>query len=327
MPIILPSAVARFKIMLPLVEKLNLHYGFGADSFFRKFSLYVIGMMNQKATMVVFTGGGFPILAAQLLKDYARVDLSWLAWFLRIAPPLWLSMIIISVIVWFYFKNQTDDMATATKILSKEIDPDHVLPNKFWLTMIPFIFMILCWITLSQDYVPLILPPMILVAYFALPKIGWVTNDLIREYDWENFLLLGASFSLGMIIDSNGTAQVLSEQLLRLLPLGASDFTKIVFIAVFVFVLRFMFVVPSTSMIVIFPVIINYAETLGLSVTALAFLVVMIIGGVMILPIHSPTTFYAFETGVFTKKEQYTIGIITSIVVINVAIIWTYFIW
>ena len=193
--------------------------------------------------------------------------------------------------------------------------------------MVPFILMIICWMVVSQDFVPLILPPMLLVAYYAWPKIGWITNGLIRTYDWENFLLLGASFSLGIIIEANGTAQVLAEQLLQLLPAGAGDLTKIVFIGIFVFVLRFMFVVPSTAMIVIFPIVISYAEILGLSVTALALLVVMIIGGVMILPIHSPTTYYAYETGVFTKKEQYTIGVITSVVIVSVAVLLAYFIW
>ena len=38
MPIFLPSAVARFKIMLPLIERMNTHYGFGSYSFFRKYS-------------------------------------------------------------------------------------------------------------------------------------------------------------------------------------------------------------------------------------------------------------------------------------------------
>ncbi|MEW9502230.1 SLC13 family permease [Jeotgalibacillus marinus] len=325
MPIFLPSAVARFKIMLPLIERMNTHYGFGAYSFFRKYSMYVIGMMNQKSTMVVFTGGGFTILAAQLLQDFAHVNLSWLDWFLRIAPPLWLSMILISVIVWFYFKKTTSDEVILGH--AREIESEEVLPEKFWVTMVPFVVMILCWMVVSQDFVPLILPPMLLVAYYAWPKIGWITNGLIRTYDWENFLLLGASFSLGIIIEANGTAQVLAEQLLQLLPVGAGDLTKIVFIGIFVFVLRFMFVVPSTAMIVIFPIVISYAEILGLSVTALALLVVMIIGGVMILPIHSPTTYYAYETGVFTKKEQYTIGVITSVVIVSVAVLWAYFIW
>ena len=129
MPIFLPSAVARFKIMLPLIERMNTHYGFGSYSFFRKYSMYVIGMMNQKSTMVVFTGGGFTILAAQLLQDFAHVNLSWLDWFLRIAPPVWLSMILISLIVWFYFKKTTSDEVILGH--AREIESEEVLPEKF----------------------------------------------------------------------------------------------------------------------------------------------------------------------------------------------------
>ena len=96
MPVLLPSAVARFRILEPIIEQVNDRFSFGQDSLFRKYCMYVIGMLNQNSTMIVFTGGGFPILAAQLMKDFGGIQISWLGWFLRIAPPLWLAMLIIS---------------------------------------------------------------------------------------------------------------------------------------------------------------------------------------------------------------------------------------
>jgi len=80
-------------------------------------------------------------------------------------------------------------------------------------------------------------------------------------------------------------------------------------------------------MIVIFPIIINYAEILGLSVISMAFLVIMIIGGVTILPIHSPTTFFAFQKGAFSKRDQFVIGSYSSFVISTIAVIWAYLFW
>lgn len=74
-PIILPSAVARFKILFPLIQNMNYLYGFAEKSIFQKYSLYIIGMLNQNVTTVIFTGGGFPILASQLIRDYNIADL------------------------------------------------------------------------------------------------------------------------------------------------------------------------------------------------------------------------------------------------------------
>lgn len=325
MPIILPSAVARFRILEPIIEQVNGRFGFGQQSLFRKYCMYVIGMLNQNSTMIVFTGGGFPILAAQLLKDFGGVQISWLGWFLRIAPPLWLSMLIVSFGVWFYFKRKTAPLIAADP-KTPEME-DGALPPRFWWIMLPFCIMIISWIVLDHQQVPLILAPLLLVGYYAMPVNSLITNKTVRNYDWETFLLLGSSFSLGYLIEENGTAFVLAEQLMGFLPDGLGDRGNIVYIACFIFVLRFLFVVPSTSMIIIFPIIMNYAEILGVSVMSSAFLVIMIIGGVTILPIHSPTTFLAFQKNAFTLREQIIVGSYSSFVMTAIAITWAILIW
>ncbi|AIY06592.1 sodium:sulfate symporter [Planococcus sp. PAMC 21323] len=325
MPIFLPSAVARFRILEPIIEELNTRFGFGQESLFRKYCMYLIGMLNQNSTMVVFTGGGFPILAAQLLKDFADTEISWIGWFLRIAPPLWIAMLIISFSVWFYFKKHSDSLEPVNTEVS--IEGDEKLPPRFWWIILPFGIMIISWIVLDHQQVPLILAPLLLVGYYGMPVNGLITNKTVRNYDWESFLLIGSSFSLGYIIEKNGTALVLAEQLMNFLPEGLGEFGNLVFIAGFIFLLRFLFVVPSTSMIIIFPIIMNYAQILDLSILASAFLVIMIIGGVTILPIHSPTTFLAFQKNAFSLKEQLIIGSYSSFVIMTIAITWAVFIW
>lgn len=324
MPILLPSAVARFRILEPIIEQLNVTFTLERDSMFRKYSMYVIGIMNQNSTMIVFTGGGFPVLAAQLLKDFGGVQISWIGWFILIAPPLWLSMFLVSFGVFKYFQRTTEEVSMEAP---QQLDEDTQLPKRFWWIVLPFGLMILSWVVLDQETVPLIIAPIILASYYALPINNLVTDSLVRSYDWENFLLLGASFSLGYVIEETGTALILAGQMLELLPDGIGDFGNILFVAIFIFILRFLFVVPSTSMIVIFPIIMSYAEILDLSVITLAFLVIMIIGGVTIMPIHSPTTFLAFQKGAFSKKEQYAIGGYSSFIISTVAIIWALFIW
>ncbi|MGB6408111.1 MAG: SLC13 family permease [Planococcus donghaensis] len=325
MPVFLPSAVARFRILEPIIEQLNIQFGFGQESLFRKYCMYLIGMFNQNSTMVVFTGGGFPILAAQLLKDFGNTEISWLGWFLRIAPPLWIAMIAISFSVWFYFKKQSDAAVATNWEVPKMTD--EKLPPRFWWVIIPFGMMIISWIVLDQEQVPLVLAPLLLVGYYGMPINGLITNQTIRNYDWESFLLIGSSFSLGYVIEMNGTALVLAEQLMSFLPQGLGEFGNFVFIACFIFVLRFLFVVPSTSMIIIFPIIMNYARILDLSIIASAFLVIMIIGGVTVLPIHSPTTFLAFQKKALSFKEQIIVGSYSSFIILIIAITWAAFIW
>ena len=81
LPIILPSAIARFKMLLPLVNSMNKIFGFPEKSLFQQYNMYIIGMLNQIGTMVIITGGGFSVLAAQLFRDYDVAELGWIEWF------------------------------------------------------------------------------------------------------------------------------------------------------------------------------------------------------------------------------------------------------
>ncbi|PAV30934.1 hypothetical protein CIL05_04255 [Virgibacillus profundi] len=328
LPILLPSAVARFKMLLPLVSRLNSYYGLDEKSTFKKFCLYVIGMMNQNATMIIYTGGGFPILASQLLRDYNIANLGWLDWFLIIAPPLWIGSLIMVFFVWRYLKHyalESDEVIIDST--REETQEKGEIPVKFWVVIISFLTMIVIWIVTDQQQIPLLIPPMLLVVFYSLPKIGLVTNKVIRSFDWENFLLLGASFSLGIIMEENGTAAALASKLIEVIPQDAGIIIKVIIIALIIFTLRFFFIVPSSAVIVIFPIVMSYSELIGLPPIQLAFLVIMIIGSMMVLPIHATTTYLAYDTGVLMKKEQYVIGFFSSVFFMVVAICATLFYW
>lgn len=329
LPIVLPSAIARYKILLPLINRLNDYYGYGEKSLFKKYCMYVLGMLNQNATMVVFTGGGFSVLASQLIQDYHVAELSWFDWFLRMAPPLWIAMCLFAWFVWYFLKFTTpkEQWLKGNITLSDMEEETSPIPLKFWIVLAGFVLMVLAWIVTDHQQVPLILPPMLLVIFYSLPKINLIDNHLIRNYDWENFLLLGASFSIGILMEKNGTAMTFANQLVNHIPTDASMVFNVVIIALFVFVLRFLFAIPSTAMVVIFPIVISYGELLGISEVALAFLVVMVIGGMMVLPMHSPTIYYVYESGIFNKREQYTIGILSSIVMVIFAILSAIYYW
>ncbi|WP_339226979.1 SLC13 family permease [Oceanobacillus sp. FSL K6-2867] len=330
MPILLPSAVARFKMMLPLMNSLNHFYGYENKSIFHKYSVFLIGMVNQNATLVIFTGGGFPILAHQLLKDYQVANLSWLEWILLLAPPLWIGSILMVLYIWSYLKHlHSNDLKQATATLTdhKLESGEKKLPFKFWITLFSFFMMILVWIFTDEEKVPLILPPMLLIAFYAIPKMGLFTNKMVRGYDWENFLMLGVSFSLGMLLMKNGTAEAIANLLVALIPANAGMIMKVIVIAVIIFILRFCFIVPSAALVVIFPIVMSYSELLGIEPLQLALLVILIVGSMMVLPIHSTTTYLAFETGILSKKEQYSIGLVFSIVFMMISILSALYYW
>lgn len=329
LPILIPSAFARFKMLLPFIENLNNSFGFNKDSRFMKYSLYVIGLMNQNATIIVFTGGGFPVLAHQLMRDYGVGNLGWLEWFLLVAPPLWIGLFIVNVFVRVYlFKTTPEDMIKYShdaKISSEE--EGHTEGPKTKFVLFSFIIMIFSWALIDQNLVPTLVPPMILLVIFSMPKIGVLNNKDIKNFDWESFLLLGSSFSLGLIMEGNGTALMIAENLITLINEDQFPIIKIASIAIFIFIFRMVFIVPSSALIVIFPITMSYADLLNIPEISLAFLVVFIIGCSNIFPIHAPPSYFAYLAGSLTKKDHYTIATFSTIILMGIAILSAYFYW
>ncbi len=331
LPVLMPSAFARLKTVLPFVDSLNDAFALPEQSMFKKYAMYVVGFVNQNSTMIVYTGGGYPVLAAQLLNDYGVANLGWLEWFLIIAPPLWCALIITSIFSWYYLKfsypseNEADfgDSARAVQNDYHEYQPTKT----FWFVIITFGLMVSAWVFTDPERVPVLLPPMILLVLYSIPGISLITNDDIRAFNWENFLMIGAALSVGIIMDQNGTAQVIAEQLIRIIPENANTLVNIIIVTFTVFLFRMIFIVPTSAVIVIFPVMISYADMTGVPALVLAFIVIMMIGGTNILPIHSPTLYFTFKEGVLTKKDHYTMAVFSSFTFFIVSILAAYLYW
>ncbi|WP_369404831.1 SLC13 family permease [Piscibacillus salipiscarius] len=222
LPIFLPSAMARYKLLYPLVSKINDLYRYKSDSLFKKFGLYIISFFNQHATLIIFTGGGFSVFAYQLMVEYGVGRLSWLEWFTLLSIPLWTAMILSAIVVFIFLKWKTNESVMVNASIIQNQNQEKVNKHQqFRPTITAFFIMIIAWLITDPNVVPIIIPPMLLFVFLSLPQIGLVDSRLIKDFDWESFLLLGTSFSLGLVLSDNGTAQLIAEGLSALMPTDA----------------------------------------------------------------------------------------------------------
>src|SRR5699024_645676 len=142
LPVLMPSAFARLKSVLPFVGSMNEAIGFPSHSVFEKYAVYDSGFVNQHSTMIVYTSGSYTIFAAQLVKDYEIADRGWLGWFLIIAPPLWCALIVASMFSWFYLKLSYSSESAEDFTMEKNppgTDYHEYKPTKrFWFVILTF---------------------------------------------------------------------------------------------------------------------------------------------------------------------------------------------
>ncbi|WP_126429056.1 SLC13 family permease [Brevibacillus marinus] len=312
LPILMPSAVSRLKMFIPLIEQINARYGLAKGSNLVRFCLWSFGGLNQVTTLVVLTGGGFAILASQYFANLGE-PISWSRWFLLMAPPVYVCVILTSIVMWFYWKigrlkPQPATGDTPGRANEKaDGQPDGNRSNLL-VTSIVMLGVLAAWILGSQWGIPSIVPPIIALAVLALPPLRIVSDEDLRHQDWDSFLFIGSAISLSTTLERNGTVDWVSAHVLAPVSASLPWWVGLLLFVVYVLLFRMAFVSPSSAMTVVLPLALSYATAIGLPQLDALMTAILFIGGSVILPIHSPTMFIAYQTGYFTMKDQWVIG-------------------
>ena len=212
-------------------------------------------------------------------------------------------------------------------IAATRTDIEASSSRKIWLVVVSLIALIVSWIVAPEFGVPLIVPPMLLLGFLALPGIDLLSNRDLRNYDWENFLLLGTALSLAFIIEQNGTADWIISIILTRMGQGLPTELYLLILVAVVICIRMFFTSPVAALTVMYPLVKSFAEWVGLNPIHSLLLTIMVVTGMLILPIHSPIMYLAFKSSHITIGEHLFISIIQLLFTILVGMVAFWFYW
>ncbi|WP_176446363.1 SLC13 family permease [Lentibacillus sp. CBA3610] len=335
LPILMPSAVARYRMFHPLIDSVNLFYELSEQSAFRRFCNWLFSGVNQFLTMIVLTGGGYPILASELLAE-AGYTLTWVSWFLYMMPPVYIATVIVIIYAFFYFRvgdelRQISYQQKAPSELSDTIRREFadldVDKREMWIVLILMISMLVAWLLGSGTGLPTILPPIIVLTILSLPGIRLFSDLDFRNFEWETFLLIGSAISLSNIVQTTGTADWLANLLFGWISPDYPSFLALFLLMAMVLLLRMFFTSPTGAIAVILPLAVSFGHSLGLPVLSVALLTILVIGTFMVLPIYSNTTIIANQSGVLVMKDYAVLGTVLMIAIMVSGLLAAYFLW
>jgi di/tricarboxylate transporter len=320
-------------MFIPLIEQINANYGLEKESNLVRFCLWCFGGLNQIATLVVLTGGGFAILASQFVS-HAGEPVSWSQWFLLMAPPVYGSMILTGIVMWFYWNiGRLEPKPTADEAHAKPdggaVDNAERHESRFSLRIATIVMLavLITWMFGSELGIPSIVPPIIALAILALPPINLVNDEDLRHQDWDSFLFIGSAISLSSTLERNGTVDWVAENLFSPVSASLPEWVGFLLFVVYVLLFRMAFVSPSSAMTVVLPLALSYGTAIGLPKLDALMIAILLIGGSVILPIHSPTMFIAYQTGCFTMKDQWIVGSALMVNLLIASLLASWLIW
>jgi len=317
----LPSGTARVQILLPVIKSMEISPE--SKNKFLRSSMIILGIVSPIATVGVLTGGGYPMLAAELMKDYGA-NFSWIGWIITISPIVFITVMFSSYLI-IRQHPKTDPFDRKILEILEVNNTALSFDQKYFLAI--FLTIIIFW-----NLCPLLDISYAIVTFVGLLILSASSEAFIKKEDivtlnWDELLMLGGALSIGGIVSQTGGANWLVNKVMTpalYYEIPAVLIMGIMFILMIV--TRFFFINPSGWLVVIIPLFLGFAQTLGISPVKLG-LVITLFSGVSIIPLSTPPSLLVFSLNHYSFKEHiFFVMQIIMIMLILVSIAW-FFYW
>ena len=312
---IMPSGMARTVTFMPVIDQVNELYDRPADSPFRRLAYYVIGHVNPIGSMALMTGGGMAIITAEMINSMVR-PITWVEWAIYMTPPivtLFLGCIAAASV--YYDVEGVEREPAGTGDASASADP---LTREQWIVIATLFAGILMWIVGSFLGIPAIIPAMIMIFVFALPRIEIVTTAEFREISWGIIFLIGAMLSMLDVMEELDALSFVIEVLIAGLPMDRHLVLVLAILLAVTLAFRGLFSGVSASIVILLPMLIQFADILGLHPLFFSFALLIILGATTFVPFNQPTILMAFERGPLSLREVIGLGAVTLLIALAV---------
>ena len=310
---IMPSAVARTVTFVPVIDRINDLYDLGEKSNFRRLAYYVIGHVNPLTSLVVMTGGGMPITTSELVNSSVR-SFTWIEWVIYMAPPI--VLLYSTTVVTASFLYRVDDDAAASPSepsigdggTRRETTP---LTTDQKIVVLTLLVAIVLWIVGSFVGIPAIIPAMFVVTVVSLPGVRILTVKEIGDISWGIVFLMGAMLSLLQVMRDVGAFDLVIDFLFSSVPVFQAGLATIFVVFLFAVGIRSTLSSVSAALILLLPVLLEFASLLGVNQLYVALSLPIVLGSAVFLPFNIPTVLIAYERGPLTRAEVLFLGLMT----------------
>ncbi|WP_353095979.1 DASS family sodium-coupled anion symporter [Tissierella praeacuta] len=305
----IPSAIIIGGIAYTLLQKNNCEPG---KSVFGKSVMIGIPIAAAVGGIATPAGSGVNILAINLLKSVAGIDISFLQWSV-IGLPMAIVLTFISwVVISKIYKPEMEYVSGLDTIEEEKaaLGPMSTDEKKF-----TFLFSItlILWFTQSITGLETAFVSMLTVLVLFLPGVKLMDWNRAQEsISWETLLLVGSCNAIAMILSTTGSAKWLSDTFLSGFA-SAGIFALVSVVTIFGIFIHLLVPISGAVLAMSVPIIVALSGTAGVDPILLILPLAYTASCVFLIPLD-PTTMTTYGYGYWKLSEMPKPGFIIALV-------------
>ena len=310
----LPSASTRGAILVHVYEQVMGRWNIEPQHPLNKGVMMAMGSLNRLGSTALLAGGITPVVAAALIGDF-----SWTRWFVLMALPFWLILVVGGVAVFLMYRSGFSIQPAIEEGSDSEPSATSLTPAEVRAGLIT-LGVALLWFTDFAHGLPPAVPALIAMVVMLLPGIGllsWRTFE--QNLGWSNFFIIATSLSLSGALVQSGAAEWFAGTLVSAVG-GIGDSPWLLLLAMSGAAAAVRFVMPNIAgyLAFIIPVAMSTGASLGLNPMVCGLAVVIVGDSVVYYPAAATGSVFIYQRADISAPEVFRTGVIMTILAVAV---------
>ena len=163
-----------------------------------------MGSLNRLASTALLAGGITPVVAAALIADFGLIDdFSWTRWFILMAVPFYLILILGGLAVFLIYRS---GFTLPQRVGTVELKAGPVQGREIRAGLIA-LGTALLWFTDFAHGLPPVVPALIAMTVVLLPGVGLLSwREFEQNIGWTSIFVVASSLSLANALIISGAA-------------------------------------------------------------------------------------------------------------------------
>ena len=310
----LPSASSRGAILVHVYEQVMGRWNITREHPLNKGVMMGMGSLNRLGSTALLAGGITPIVASALIGDF-----SWTSWFLLMALPFWLILVVGGLAVFLMYRSGFSGFRAPTENADADAGAGSLAPAEVKAGLIAAGVALLWFTDFAHGLSPAV-PALIAMAVILLPGVGLLSWRTFEEnLGWSNFFIIATSLSLSSALVESGAAEWFANTLVSAVE-GIGESPWLLLLAMSVAASAVRFVMPNIAgyLAFIIPVAMSTGVSLGLNPVVCGLAVTIVGDSVVYYPAAAAGSVFIYQRADISAPEVLRTGVVMTIVAVAV---------